>query len=270
MKETCDRMNDRCKNATQQLAVQKEELAAAKVQLLQIKQAPGYMTGAEQSRRDMDLSIQLEMVREENHRLQQKLGDTRMLYERSTESGKQMIKEKLEAEESLRKTKKEHRDSQAQLAAMTSRADRLKEMSQKLQSEALKKVQRQDDDPPLSGRKTQPYGPGFNTPRKSGNGLGGRKRSVSNDKMKVPSYAKPTGAWIAKDEESGEAPPLRNTSSHKIRSRKAKKGRLPSPTPQNGGSSPPPVQPSPRGARITKSSNEILKKKDTAIKREEY
>eukprot|EP01063_Lacrimia_lanifica_P032346 TRINITY_DN5511_c0_g2_i2.p1 TRINITY_DN5511_c0_g2~~TRINITY_DN5511_c0_g2_i2.p1 ORF type:complete len:717 (+),score=347.33 TRINITY_DN5511_c0_g2_i2:1759-3909(+) len=106
MKEAYELTNENARQTKETVAAQKEEINALRQELKQIKQSPGYMTGAERSRQDMDLSIQLEMVREENIRLQQKLADARMLYERSTDSGRQLAKEKIETEEALKKMKR--------------------------------------------------------------------------------------------------------------------------------------------------------------------
>eukprot|EP01061_Rhynchopus_euleeides_P026481 TRINITY_DN43256_c0_g1_i1.p1 TRINITY_DN43256_c0_g1~~TRINITY_DN43256_c0_g1_i1.p1 ORF type:complete len:1417 (+),score=638.11 TRINITY_DN43256_c0_g1_i1:57-4307(+) len=303
MKEAYEREAEGLNQTKAAMAQQKEELASLKGQLHQIKQQPGFMTGAEQGRRDLDLSIQLEMVREENQRLQQKLADERMLRERSTDSGRQLAKEKMEVEDSLKKMKKEFKDVNSQLTAMTSRADRLKEMSQKLQSEALKKSKQDSDDPPMSGRRTQPYGPshGFTTPRKSTGPSTGRKRSVSNE-IKVPSYAKPTGAWMARDDDTpalastggaesfansgkhqlggstkmrGHSPSAKGQTPRKGRNAKTSKVRQPSPTPQCVSPTNPALaatSPSPRGSRSMKPAAEGSGRSSSAsaLKTEEF
>ena len=287
MKEAYEREGESLAQTKELMTKQKEELTSLKTQLNQIKQQPGFMTGAEQGRRDLDLSIQLEMVREENQRLQQKLADERMLRESSAASGRILAAEKQDAENNLKKMKKECKETQSQLTAMTSRADRLKEMSQKLQSEALKKS-KQDEE-------KKSFGAGFTTPRKAGPNTG-RKRSVSNEGTKVPSYAKPTGAWNARSHED-EGPPSLSSSTNdafassgkhqgslnssqklargqspgpkpavsghtprKGRTVKNSKVRQPSPTP-GGVVSPPTMSmipsPSPRGLRSGKRSSSV-------------
>ncbi|KAJ9452050.1 Kinesin-like protein unc-104 [Diplonema papillatum] len=260
VKEAHESTNEKLRQANALLAAQKEEIDKVKTQLKQITSQPGFVTGAEQGRRDLDLSIQLEMAREENQKMQQKLTDTRMLHERSTDSAKQLARDKQDLDDALRRVKEKHRETQSQLAAMTSRADRLKEMSHKLQS----KTKRRDDDdqPSSSGKRSHGQSShGTPTPRKSVQpvpGLGGRKRSMSND-GKLPSYAKPTSAWNSHcDEDSlpGGTPTASPLSSslkmNTPRKRKpdGKKGTPTSPSGfQNGLPSPRgPIVASPRGA----------------------
>ena len=298
MKEAYERESELVHQTKESLDKTREEAQAMKTELNQIKRQPGFMSPAESSRRDLDLSIQLEMVREENQRLQQKLADAEMLRQRSTESGRQMAKEKSDAEDALRKMKRDYKEAQSQLTAMTSRADRLKEMSQKLQSEALRKTRGGDKDEPESGRRTQPYGAGYVTPRKSGGPSTGRKRSVSTE-VKVPSYAKPTSAWTTRDDDApppaaeatastsfknssakirGVSPASKGHTPRKGRVVKSARGRGPSPAPPGVGVVSPPAinSPSPRASFTSKRSSSVEPKppratsKSNAVATEEF
>eukprot|EP01062_Namystynia_karyoxenos_P020439 TRINITY_DN1773_c1_g1_i1.p1 TRINITY_DN1773_c1_g1~~TRINITY_DN1773_c1_g1_i1.p1 ORF type:complete len:1569 (+),score=588.92 TRINITY_DN1773_c1_g1_i1:164-4708(+) len=228
LKDVIEQSNEKSDRLRQQLKDKSDELASAKMQLQAFKtpqQGQQGMSAADALRKVSELTIQLEMARENSQSLEQRLQDAVMMNKRREEGALRMGQLKESKEEEIKRLKDQLAQAKDLVQATQARLDRKTDQVHRLSTEnhrldaQVKHLEGRDREasPPPAGRKTAPYGLSFPadlqravttlaTPRDQApqqKPKGSTKRSHSQDskQSRAPNYARPTDSWVARVED---------------------------------------------------------------------